>query len=302
VLDGGLATSLEARGYDLNDDLWSAKVLLEDPDVIQEVHRDFLRAGADCITTATYQATFPGFSAKGLSDTDTVELLLHSVDLAVKTRDSFWAKTENRKDRLRPIVAASIGPYGAFLADGSEYTGDYIIDATQLHDFHEKRWHILADSGADLLACETIPSELEGQVLLNLLQKTQNCRAWISFSCCDGAHLRDGSRLEHMAELCNAEPQVAAVGINCTAPEYISSLIREIQKASSKPIIVYPNSGEDYDASRKIWTPASDRIDWEDLIEEWKNLGVSGIGGCCRFQPDHIAKIRDNILPAGTAL
>ena len=300
VLDGGLATALEARGHDLNDDLWSAKVLLEDPDAIRDVHLDFLRAGADCITTATYQATFPGFSARGQSDEDAVRLLVRFIDLAVETRDSFWADPENRERRLRPLVAASIGPYGAFLADGSEYTGDYGIDAGELHAFHERRWHVLAESRADLLACETIPSRLEAEVLLRLLRDTPHRWAWMSFSCRDGAHVSDGSRLEHMAELCAAEPQVAAVGINCTAPEHVSTLIGEMRKAKPKPIIVYPNSGEGYDAVDKKWTPARRAPDWTTLIDEWAELGASGIGGCCRVQPGHIAEMRRRLFPLGT--
>ena len=300
VLDGGLATALEARGHDLNDDLWSTKVLLEDPDAIRDVHLDFLRAGADCITTATYQASFRGFSARGLSDEDAVQLLVRSIDLAVEARDSFWADPENRDRPLRPLVAASVGPYGAFLADGSEYTGDYGIDAGELHAFHERRWHILAESRADLLACETIPSRQEAEVLLRLLHDTPNRWAWMSFSCRDGAHLSDGSRLQHLAELCAAEPQAAAVGINCTAPEHISSLIGEIRKAKEKPIIVYPNSGEGYDAVDKRWTPAPRPVDWVTLIDEWAELGASGIGGCCRIQPHHIADVRSRLSPPGT--
>ena len=300
VLDGGLATTLEARGHDLNDDLWSAKVLLEDPDAIRDVHLDFLKAGADCITTATYQATFPGLSARGLSEEASIELLVRSTDLAVEARDSFWADPENRSGRLRPLVAASIGPYGAYLADGSEYTGDYGISAADLHTFHERRWHVLAESRADLLACETIPSRLEAEVLLGLLHDTPSRWAWLSFSCRDGAHLCDSSRLEHLAELCAAEPRVAAVGINCTAPAYVSSLIGEIRKAKPKPIVVYPNSGDAYDAVDKTWTPAAHPVDWMALAYEWAELGAAGIGGCCRVQPNHISELRSGLLPPGT--
>jgi homocysteine S-methyltransferase len=302
VLDGGLATTLEARGHDLNDDLWSAKVLLEDPRAIREVHRDFLRAGADCITTATYQATFAGLSARGLSDEAAEGLMLQSVDLAIEARDAFWADSANRDGRSRPIVAASVGPYGAFLADGSEYTGDYALDANELHDFHERRWRVLADSRADLLACETIPSRLEAEVLLRLLHDTEDRWAWMSFSCRDGAHLSDGTRLEHVAELCAAEPQVAAIGVNCTAPQHISTLIGEIRKARPKPVIVYPNSGERYDAENKRWAPSPPSRGLATLVDEWAELGATGIGGCCRTQPLDIAEMRSRLVPTGTGL
>ncbi|MEE9534822.1 MAG: homocysteine S-methyltransferase, partial [Acidimicrobiia bacterium] len=172
MLDGGLATALEVRGYDLDDELWSAKVLLEAPDAIREVHLDFLAAGADCISTSTYQASLPGFRKRGLSDAKGVELLRRSVRLAVEARDAFWSEPSNRQGRLRPLVAASVGPYGAFLADGSEYTGRYDIDDDDLDAFHRSRWHVLADSQADLLACETIPSQREAGVLLQLLRET----------------------------------------------------------------------------------------------------------------------------------
>ena len=296
VLDGGLATALEAYGHDLHDDLWSAKVLMEDPDAIRAVHRDFLTAGADCITTSTYQTTFAGFSAKGLSVEAAEGLLLQSVDLAVAARDAFWADPEHRPGRLRPLVAASVGPYGAFLADGSEYTGDYGIDSVELYDFHERRWQVLAESRVDLMACETIPSRSEAEVLLSLLQDTPDRWAWISFSCRDGAHLSDGTRLEHVAELCAAEPRVAAVGVNCTSPDHISSLIGEARKAKPKPIIVYPNSGERYDPVHKKWVSAPSETDWRVLANEWAELGAAGIGGCCRILPDDITKMRSRLL------
>ena len=225
VLDGGLATALEARGYDLNHDLWSAKLLLEEPGAIESVHLDFLIAGADCITTSTYQASVPGFRKQGLTDREGVELLERSVQLAVEARDEFWGTRSNRRGRLKPLVAASVGPYGAFLADGSEYTAIYGVNDADLYAFHGDRWQILADSDADLLACETIPSRREVGVLLRLLEETPGRWAWMSFTCGDGAHLIDGSRVVDMARACDAVRGVAAVGINCTSPEFVSSLI-----------------------------------------------------------------------------
>jgi homocysteine S-methyltransferase len=296
VLDGGLATALESRGYDLDDELWSAKILLEAPDAIRQVHLDFLAAGADCIATSSYQASLPGFRKRGLSDREGVELLRLSVRLAVEARDAFWGEPGNRRGRLRPLVAASVGPYGAFLADGSEYTGRYGIDDDELLAFHRSRWHLLADSQADLLACETIPSRQEADVLMRLLRETPERWAWMSFSCRDGAHLSDGSPLVDVARACDAEPRVAAVGINCTRPEFISSLITEAREATEKPVIVYPNSGERYDAEHKTWSAGPPRVDWGETSVEWARLGANGIGGCCRVGPEEIAQMRRQLV------
>lgn len=294
ILDGGLATTLEAQGCRLDDDLWSAKILLDSPEKIQRVHSDFLMAGADCITTSTYQATFLGFQKHGLDQAESVELLRRSVNLAVEARDKFWAHPENRVARLQPLVAASIGPYGAFLADGSEYTGDYSIDDGELRAFHKKRWDVLADSPADILACETIPSQREALVLLELLRETPDRWAWMSFSCRDGTHLNDGSAITDVATRCDTQHNVAAVGVNCTSPQHILSLIREVEKATTKPVIVYPNSGESFDARHKTWDGRA--IDWETEPVRWVKLGAACVGGCCRVGLEEIATLRQSLV------
>ena len=299
ILDGGLATSLEAFGHDLNHDLWSAKILLEDPDAIHRVHTDFLLAGADCITTGTYQASVPGFVARGLTDDQAVEVLGRAVSLAVEARDTFWSDVGNRDRRMRPLVAASVGPYGAYRADGSEYTGDYGLSDDELFDFHEGRWRVLAESAADLMGCETIPSMREAGVLLELLRRTPDRWAWMSFTCRDGAHLSDGSPLAAAAATCGAERRVAAVGINCTRPEHVSELVSEIRNATEKPIIVYPNAGGRYDAERKTWEGDAPRHDWPAWVSEWRDLGASVIGGCCRVGPKDISSMRSVLLASG---
>ncbi len=289
---------MEALGYDLADDLWSAKVLLEDPDAIRRVHTDFMLAGADCITAGTYQASIPGFVARGVDQERALAVLNRAVSLAVEARDVFWDEVENHERRLRPLVAVSVGPYGAYRADGSEYTGEYGLSDHELLDFHEERWRILAESAADLMACETIPSLQEAEVLLQLLRRTPDRWAWMSFTCRDGAHLSDGTPLSTAARTCGAVPRVAAVGINCTRPEHVPALISVVRNATEKPIIVYPNAGGRYDAKRKTWGGHAPRRDWPAMVAEWHDLGASVIGGCCRVGPEGISLMRRCLLPS----
>jgi homocysteine S-methyltransferase len=296
LLDGGLATELEARGLDLNDPLWSAKVLLEDPDVIRQVHIDYLRAGADCIVSASYQATLSRLQERGLTEAEAAENLRSAVRLAVEARDGFWSDPQNRPGRLRPLVAASVGPYGAYLADGSEYTGGYGLTSAELQAFHEPRWHVLAQVKADLMACETLPSHEEGRALLELLRATPGVYAWFSFTCRDAEHISDGSPLIEVLEELEDEPRVVAVGVNCTSPAFIPNLIGEARKATAKPIIVYPNSGERYDAGAKRWKGDTPAVDFGRASELWRAAGATLIGGCCRTGPGHVREIRSCLL------
>lgn len=293
ILDGGLATQLEARGRDLSDDLWSARLLLDEPDLIRQVHSDYLWAGADCVITASYQATIPGFVKHGLSEATAVTLLERAVQLAVEARDAFWAVETNRVGRLRPLVAASVGPYAAYKADGSEYSGVYDRDEDGLYAFHRQRWHILAGTTADLLACETIPNAAEARALARLLSETPDRFAWFSFSCRDGRHISDGTPLAEVAAFLAPLPQVAAIGINCTPPRHIPSLIDEVQRVTAKPIVVYPNSGETYDVAQHRWLGESVPAEFGTFSREWRKQGAALIGGCCRTTPAHIRQISD---------
>jgi homocysteine S-methyltransferase len=297
VLDGGLATELEARGCRLGSGLWSAEVLLEQPALIRQIHLDYLMAGADCIVSASYQATLEGFRSRGYGTTKAADLLRLSVALACQARSDFWAVPDHRRGRLPPLVAASVGPYGAFLADGSEFRGDYDLGEEELIEFHRRRLEILDASGADLLACETIPSRTEARALFRLLQQTPGTAAWLSFSCRDGRHLNDGSPVATVVAELDGLARIAAVGVNCTSPWHISSLIREIRSATEKPILVYPNSGEGWDADRKRWTSAgSGTPSLSDSCREWARLGARLIGGCCRLRPRDIALMRRSLL------
>ncbi len=292
VLDGALATELERRGADLRDALWSAKLLIEAPEMIRRLHYDYLAAGADVVITASYQATFEGFARRGLSRSDAADLMRLSVQLAAEARDEFWAAEARRRGRVRPLVAASIGPYGAYLADGSEYRGDYGLSEAELIDFHRPRMAVLASAGADLLACETIPCLTEGRALARLLPEFPNVTAWLSFSCCDGEHVCRGERFADVVAAVAGGDQAAAVGVNCTPPQYVESLIRAARTATDKPIVVYPNSGEKWDAGAGCWVPGTDGTDFGAAALVWRAAGAKLIGGCCRSGPEDIAAIR----------
>ncbi|GMQ82135.1 MAG: homocysteine S-methyltransferase [Rhodothermia bacterium] len=297
ILDGGLATTLENRGHSLNHELWSAKLLLEDLEAIRQVHLDFLSAGADCITTATYQATSLGFQEHGLTEQESVSIMRQAVELATVARNFFWSTESNRMGRTKPLVAASIGPYGAYLADGSEYTGDYDIEDEQLYEFHRARWEILHDCGADLFACETIPSQQEAKVLLRVFTDHPETWVWLSFCCRDKQSLRDGSSFGDMVQACSSIENVAAIGVNCTSPDHISALVSIAREVTTKPVLVYPNAGEKYDPVRKEWIDSPANIDWSIKPAEWVRLGATGIGGCCRIGPERIRELRRLVLP-----
>jgi homocysteine S-methyltransferase len=292
ILDGALATELEARGADLDDELWSAKVLIEQPDLIRAVHVDYFRAGADVATTATYQASFGGFARRGIDSGAAAELMRTAVDLARSARDEFWADPANRHARLRPLVAASIGPYGATLADGSEYRGNYALSDRQLKEFHRPRLKLLAESGADLLAIETLPCEREALVLAQLVQECAPIPAWIAFSCRDGVHTREGQSICDCVLRLDAFEQIVAIGINCTAPQYIVPLLHAMRGQTGKPLVAYPNSGEQYDAGAKHWHGGAGPVPFAAAATAWRDAGARLIGGCCRTNPADIRAAR----------
>jgi len=291
ILDGALATELERRGADLKDKLWSAKLLIEDPEMIRQLHLDYFMAGADCAITASYQATIEGFMKRGFTENEAVKLIQKAVQLAVEARDEFWNNEANRSNRPRPFVAASVGPYGAFLADGSEYRGNYGLTEAELMAFHRPRMKVLADSGADILACETIPCLVEAQAIVHLLGEFPGVSAWISFSARDDIHISDGERMADCAAWLDPFPQVAAVGVNCTAPKHISSLIRQARSRTSRPIVVYPNSGETYNAGTHNWNGDALCTAFGEEARQWYADGAQIIGGCCRTTPEDIRAI-----------
>ena len=293
VLDGGLATELERAGHDLSDHLWSARLLRDDPGAVRDAHLAFFRAGAQVATTASYQASFEGFAAAGIERSEAARLMGSSVRLA---REAAEVVTGEHGSGVRRLVAASVGPYGAVLADGSEYSGDYGVPDAVLREMHGPRMAVLAESGADLLAIETIPSEQEATVLLDLLvQMPADTRAWLSLTCQSGARTRRGEDVERVLGLARGVDSVVAVGVNCTAPHHVSELVGRAVRAAGKPAIAYPNSGETWDGRARRWRGDGRGISVEDA-RRWVDQGARWVGGCCRISSADIA-----VLSAGLA-
>ena len=289
ILDGGLGGELDARGYDISSPLWSAALIASEPEAIVTLHRDYLDAGAQCITTSSYQASVAGLLALGMNLGEVENLFKLSVELACRARDEYLS--ENPHCQFRPLVAASVGPYGAYLADGSEYRGNYGLADARLREFHQRRLRWLDDSGADLLACETMPDLQELRVLAELLQSVST-PAWVSFCCRDAEHLHDGNGLTRALELFVDHERVFALGANCCPPALIEPLIANIVAANSgKLIVVYPNSGQQYDADGKHWHGDSELQHWSQQAAAWFAAGAGLIGGCCSVGPAHIREL-----------
>jgi len=290
LLDGAMATELEARGCDLTDSLWSAKVLMENPQLIYDVHLDYFRAGAQVAITASYQATPDGFAARGLDEAQSRSLIGKSVELARQARESYLAENPTAKGLL---IAGSVGPYGAYLADGSEYRGDYQRSAQVFQEFHRPRVEALLEAGVDLLACETLPSFAEIRALAQLLAEYPVAQAWFSFTLRDSQHLSDGTPLCDVLALLADYPQIVAVGINCIALENTTDALSYLHSQTPLPLVVYPNSGEHYDAVTKTWHHHGEACaTLEGYLPQWLAAGAKLIGGCCRTTPKDIAALQ----------
>lgn len=292
VLDGGLATELERRGADLRDALWSAKMLLDSPDAIVDVHRAYFEAGADVAITASYQASERGFASRGIDRDGTAALLRLSVDLAREARDRWLdERTAGGGDRPTPLVAASVGPFGAVLADGSEYRGDYGISREALRDFHAARLEPLVDAAPELLAIETIPSALEAEAVIEALAALGDpVPAWCTFTLRDGISLADGGALDDAVHAIAGSPSIAAVGVNCSAPQAAVAAVRHLASITALPLVAYPNRGADWNAEAKAWTGGDD-VDMAGVATELLAAGAALVGGCCGTGPADVLAI-----------
>lgn len=281
VLDGGMSNQLESAGHDLSDELWSARLLAEHPEAVTEAHLAYYEAGADVAITSSYQATFEGFAKRGISRGRAAELLGLSVELAREA-------TRQVKDSSRPLwVAASVGPYGAMLADGSEYRGRYGLTVSELEAFHRPRLEVLAAAGPDVLALETLPDAEEAEALLRAVRGL-GVPAWLSYTVA-GDRTRAGQPLEEAFALAADVDEVVAVGVNCCAPEDVDGAAATAARVTGKPVVVYPNSGEAWDAGARAWAGRSTFT--PEQVTGWQRAGARLIGGCCRVGPEAIAGI-----------
>ncbi|MFF3350583.1 homocysteine S-methyltransferase [Streptomyces sp. NPDC002779] len=280
VLDGGMSNQLEAAGHDLSDELWSARLLAERPEAITEAHLAYFEAGADVAITASYQATFEGFAGRGIGPERAAGLLSLSVELA--------RAAARRAQAERPLwVAASVGPYGAMLADGSEYRGRYGLSVDALERFHRPRLEVLAAAGPDVLALETVPDTDEARALLRAVRGL-GVPVWLSYSVA-GDRTRAGQPLRDAFALAADADEVIAVGVNCCAPQDVDAAITTAARTTGKPVVVYPNSGESWNARTRTWQGRSTFT--PSQVRTWRDKGARLIGGCCRVGPETITGI-----------
>lgn len=291
ILDGALGTELERQGYDVSGRLWSAKYLLENPQIIQDLHEDYVRAGSDIITTSSYQASIPALVEEGLSLDKADELLKATVFLAqAAVKNVLQGLSLDEQQRSYPLIAGSVGPYAAYLADGSEYTGAYHLSEEEFKDFHRPRIQALLGAGCDLLALETIPNGAETKALVHLLsEEFPQVEAYLSFTAQTTSAISDGTLIEEVGRLAQSSPQVLAVGFNCTAPHLIAPLLEKLKQVCDKPLLVYPNSGEVYNVATNTWQDNPEQqLCLTDYSQLWKKQGVQLFGGCCRTRPEDI--------------
>lgn len=295
VLDGGLASELESFGADITGPLWSAHVLEDAPQRIAAVHRAYVEAGADCIETSSYQVSRMGYAEVGLDPKRADTALLRSVELARRATEEF--------PKWRVVVAASLGPYGAALHNGAEYHGNYDCGFDELVAFHRERIAVLAQTRGmqepDVLAFETLPSLEEARAVGEALADWPELAAWFSFTCRDARHVAHGELLRDCAAAVDRLPQTVAIGVNCVHPEMVTALIGELKSATNKPIVVYPNSGEGWDARSRGWTGTSEQTEsgagYGAMAAEWFAAGAQIVGGCCRTRPAHIRQVSESV-------
>ena len=302
ILDGALATYLEALGASISSALWSASLLLDSPSLIHRTHLDYFRAGADIAITASYQASLPGLQAHlQLSEKEAKDVVKKSVELAQQAREEYLHSLSDPEERQRKcarlLVAGSVGPYGAYLANGSEYRGDYVLGREEMKAFHRGRIEALVEAGCDVLACETMPSLAEVEALIELLEKEfPSKEAWFSFTLRDERLISDGTGLETVVQVLEGCKQAIAIGVNCVAEDVALGALKQLVNLTSLPLVVYPNSGEQWDAENRSWQ--GERNQGERLAErtlEWWKAGARLVGGCCRTTPEDIALIEKTL-------
>lgn len=296
IIDGSMSTALEHLGCRLNDSLWTARVMVEQPELVRQVHTDYFRAGADCGITCSYQATIPGLTAAGYSVGEAEAVITRSVEVFLEARQTWWDAEGRAAGRLWPLCLGAVGPYGAYLADGSEYRGNYGVSPEALREFHQRRMELLWEAGSDLLLLETQPSLTEALIEADIAEG-MGADYWISFSCRDGRHIWEGDLLRHCAAVLRQDhPHLKMLGVNCTAPQFVEQLIGELKAGCDLPVAVYPNSGEEYDPATKTWHGKQEGPSFGEYTLRWLRAGATAVGGCCRTAGRHIqeaVKARD---------
>ena len=296
VIDGSMSTALEHLGADLNSKLCTARALAESPELVRRVHLDYFRAGADCGITCSYQATIPGLTANGYTREEAETLIARSVEIFIEARQQWWEEEGEKAGRAWPLCLAGIGPYGAYLADGSEYRGKYGVGDDVLDSFHRRRMEILHQAGADILLIETQPSLHEALLAAGIAEEL-GADYWISFSCADEKHICEGDPIRKCAEVfAEGHPHLKMIGVNCTKPVYISGLIKELRAGlqtagSTLPIGVYPNSGEEYDPVTKSWHGTGDAKNFGEYALDYMRAGADAVGGCCTTVASHVEQV-----------
>lgn len=288
TLDGGMGSELEQQNINVDNNLWSASALIQSPGTIAKIHQHYFDAGAQGAITDTYQAHVATFLAQGFDSHKAYELIDTAVHLA---KEGLALSTQDDG-----LIIGSVGPYGAYLANGAEYTGDYHLSKQAYQDFHRQRIERLVQDGVDLIGLETMPNFTEAQALSELLEtEFPETPAYLSFSIKDGNTLCDGTSLATAVGYFEKYAQIKAIGVNCTAPDNILTALQAIQPQTTKQIIIYPNAGDTYDPQTKQWVDDYGPIDWQELVPQWLNQGATIIGGCCRTTPKDITAIKQAI-------
>ncbi|MBZ4025597.1 homocysteine S-methyltransferase [Ligilactobacillus salivarius] len=291
VLDGAMSTPLERLGADTNNDLWTAKALIDNEELVYEVHKMYFEAGADLIITDTYQANVQAFEKVGYSEKEARNLIKKAVKIAQKARDDYKNKTGKHN-----YIAGTIGPYGAYLANGSEYRGDYELSTKEYQQFHLPRIEELATTGVDILAIETQPKLDEVLAILELLkEKYPQQKVYVSYTLSDDDTISDGTPLPRAIHALEDYSQVIAVGINCVKLELVEPALKNMKEITDKHLIVYPNSSAVYDPKSKTWSQPKTSATFEELIPNWYEAGARIIGGCCTTGPKEIKAVADFI-------
>ena len=291
VIDGSMATALERLGADNSSALWTAGTLAKQPELVRQVHLDYFRAGADCGITCTYQASIPGLTEHGYSEEEAENIIADSIRIFLEARDEWWESEGRAAGRAFPVCLAGIGPYGAYLADGSEYRGNYGVSDEVICEFHRRRLEIVKEAGAEIALIETQPSLNEALIAAGICEEL-DFDYWISFSCRDGYRINEGDKISDCARvLSEGHPHLKMIGVNCSKPDYIASLIREIKSASDLPIGVYPNSGLIYDPETKTWTQPKNIMNFGAYALDYMQAGADAVGGCCTTDCEQIEQV-----------